>query len=289
MPGEELKYKMHAYEVKPPVAVWDAIAEELEEHPVQKPLVEKMRSYEVAPPASAWRTIVAALKAEAPAKIISLQQTYRWAAAAAVILLLTAAAYYFFDHSATDRTIVHAQGASNPSNVNEQMLADNRDEDADSRKPISHARLASASGYDREKLYNDNNILPLSYVEDADPFPGNEQSISVTPRPILAANGELIQDKSVINPHNEKYISITAPNGQQTKISSRLINAMHYLTASGPEQGTDDMMDTENTWQERIHQWRAKLLQSAFVPSSGNFLDILEMTELVDEEKKEEQ
>jgi hypothetical protein len=303
----ELKHKMHDYEVNPPQGVWNSIAEELQEHEqlvhasdqhsplalVSDPgpsttLATKMHAYKVTPPASVWRNIIAALKAGAPSKVIASQKIYRWSAAAAVILL--AGGYYFLNYSDTARNIVHTKAAANTANENGQTNPDSYSSANNGKAALSAVRLTSSTRYNREKIYDDEEdikILPLSYVEDTDPLTGDDQTISVTPRPILTSSGELIQDKSVINPHNDEYISITAPNGQQTKISSRLINAMHYFASSNNTEKKEAEGDNKkDAWQQRINQWRKKVLQSAFIPSSSNFLDILEMTELVEEKEQ---
>lgn len=276
----ELKHKMYDYEVKPPQAVWDSIADGLEEQELLNPLAEKMRAWEVTPPAVVWRKIAAALKAGAPAKVIAFRKIYRWSAAAAIILM--AGAWYFLNYSDTARSVVRTNMKTNMQSESEQASQEAYSSTTNNKVFASPVKLVSSSRYNTQKIYSDEDIriLPLSYVEDADPFAEN-QIISVTPRPILTADGELIQDMSVVNPHNDKYISITAPNGQQTKISSRLINATHYLSSNSINEDED----TENTWQQRIQQWRKKILQSGFVPSSSNFLDILEMTELVDDKQ----
>lgn len=281
----ELKHKLYNYEVKPPQAVWNSIAGGLEEDagqipaPALTPLSKKMLAYEVKPPAIVWRNIVAVLKTGTPAKVIALGKIYRWTAAAAVIMI--ASAWYFLSHSDTAKSVVHTNTTANKPGGTEAN--DNDNDVAASKVFVSPVKLVS-SNHSRRKVYDDEEdtkILPLSYVEDADPL-SNNQTVSVTARPILTASGELIQDMSVVNPHNDKYISITAPDGQQTKVSSRLINAMRYFSNSKLDPQAKD-----STLQQRIHEWRNKILQSGLVPSSGNFLDILEITDLVDEKKQQ--
>ena len=275
----ELKHKMYDYEVTPPQAIWDSIAGGLNEQAQIKPLAEKMRAYEVKPPAAAWRNILAALKGEAPVRSIAFRKVYRWSAAAAVILL--AGAYYYLNYSDTAQSVVHTDTSVNSTDESEQTLQETASNTTGNKVFVSPVKLV-ASSRNRQKVYaeEDSRILPLSYVEDADPF-SDERTISVTARPILTASGELIQDKGIVNPHNDKYITITAPNGQQTKVSSRFINAMGYFSNSQLDPKAKD-----STLQQRIHEWRTKIMQSGIVPSSSNFLDILEITELVDDQQQ---
>lgn len=282
--SDELKHKMYDYEVNPPEAVWDSIAGELEEDAALNPLREKMQAYKVMPPKAAWRNIVAALKKETPVKNIAFKKIYQWSAAAAVIL--SVGAYYLLNYSHTGKVIHDKNTLVNNANETEQTSSNSYSHVIANKEDLASAvKHIAADRFSRRKMYDyeDARILPLSYVEDAEPII-DEEAASVTPRPILAASGELIQDKSVVNPNNDEYISVTAPNGQQTKISSRFINAMPYFNTNN----SDKMEASENSWQQRIHEWRKKILQSAFVPSSGNFMDILEMTELVDEDEKKQ-
>lgn len=275
----ELKHKMYDYEVKPPKAVWDSIAGGLEEQEALKPLVKKMRAWEVTPPPAIWRNILAALKGETPVRRIGSRYIYRWSAAAAAVLVVAGA--WYFNYSDTAGETETSTVMTSPDDIEPQSSGENVSSD---KVFVSPVKLVSSPRRNRQAIYEDEviTVLPLSYVEDASPV--NSEYISVTPRPILTASGELIEDMSVVNPHNDKYVTITAPNGQQTKVSSKLVDAIRYFNSIKPDPAAKD-----STLQQRIHEWRNKILKSGFVPSSNNFMDILEMTDLVEEKEEKKQ
>lgn len=294
--SELLKYKMTDYEVIPPKAVWDTIEKDLEEQKSFAPIADKLYPYEAEPPADAWENILQGLdnklqpvRGRARSISISKPKIVRWLAAATIIGLLLTGSYFFLNNSPspainssaityTDNNEVETKGT-----VKDTYTPRN----TPSLTPRSGRTYHSSYHENNQKRYyaininNNNYERPLyrARVEDADHIT-DDLDISITPRPILNDAGEVIQDMSIVNPSNDKYITITAPNGQQTKISSKLASAILYL--SGYEQSGDHTIDSE-TWSRRIREWRDKIMQSTFVPSSNNFLDILEFSELIRE------
>jgi hypothetical protein len=80
------------------------------------------------------------------------------------------------------------------------------------------------------------------------------------------------------------YISVTGPNGEQTRISTKFANYLMYLNKDGGdnEEYIDYLIRNSNFWKTRFEQWRNKILQQAsFIPSSTNFFDIIELKELL--------
>lgn len=274
---DDLKHRMYDYEERPPAALWDSIAANLEEEALVKSMAERLKAWQVVPPATAWRNILSALKQEAPVRHIRFGRTYKWSAAAAVILV-AGSLFFLNKHTGSEDTAKPSMASS--ANPSTEDLA-KEENDSGNKGFVSPVKLVSSPRHNRQKAYNDEQaaILPMSYVESASPV--TDELISITAKPILTSSGELIQDMSVVNPHNDKYVSITAPNGQQTKVSSRLINAVRYFSDSEPDLNAKDTV-----LQQRVHEWRKKIMQSGFVPSSNNFMDILEMTDLVSEKKQ---
>lgn len=283
----QLKNKMADYEVIPPNSIWESIANKLEEIPSATPLPfsEKMNAYEVPPPPAAWQDILAGLekidaKESAHVKRIFSIHSFKWLSAAAIFGFLVIGSYYFLNKS--------DQGKNNIASNNSIGTIDQEKEIVVRKKHISATlpvRLAMVNHEDNGTKNNNSNEdyknLHWTSLEEAAPIILNEHKIYITPRPILNAKGELIQDMSVINPNNNKYINITAPNGEQTKISSKLASMLHYF---GSTTNNDfSFNDNCNAWQQRINEWRQKVIRSGLVPSSTNFLDIVEFTKLIEE------
>lgn len=285
---------MNAYAPPPPEEAWDNISQQLNDSPaISKFLVYKMKAYEVAPPEDAWNEIKRNIQ-QTPVRKLP-PRLYQWLAAAAIVTGLLLLATNFFSTSSIDQQNIQTansailnsdlsektstpptyksqpDAAVKPATANESNLQ--TPASRNTYAAIIHTPADAASRPLRSSNIDKNGIESLS----------PDLTINVNPRKILNENGELIQDMSVVNPDNEKYISITAPNGQQTKISSKLAIALKYLsTQSGPEGVPFSSSDTEN-WKRLITEWRSRIMQSAYVPSSFNFMDILEFSELIKE------
>lgn len=272
---------MKNYEVSPPGEVWNAIVQELDERKSLASLTARMTAHEVAPPPASWQQIQATLntnKKEATVKKITATGIVSWLSAAAILGFLLVGSYYFLNNSEQVPAINSDRSFSHNSDEKKTAIP----EHTIHIKTVSPVKLAITSHYKRRagNYYTAPEIerdLYWASIEEAEPIIVDKQNISIDPKPILNANGELIEDLSLVNPGNKKYINITAPNGEQTTISSKLAGALHYF-------GTDDTKNkNSNTWQQRINEWRQKVMQSGFIPASSNFLDILEFTELIDE------
>lgn len=89
-------------------------------------------------------------------------------------------------------------------------------------------------------------------------------------------------NSSVNNATDARYITVISPSGSTTHISSKLNKAVKFMgnnTSSTPSANTTE----ERIWKEKITRWRTKILNSNYAPGSGNFLDIIELQQLVDE------
>ena len=116
-----------------------------------------------------------------------------------------------------------------------------------------------------------NRILPATEISP----------ISVTAPPIYDDNGNIIMDVNLVSAPDENYIIVTSPNGEQTKISRKFLKMLCMMNG-----GIDyNYMNAENyQWKMRFEEWRSKLLQQAsYIPTANNFLDIVDLKELLQE------
>ena len=81
---------------------------------------------------------------------------------------------------------------------------------------------------------------------------------------------------------------IAGPDGQMTRISSKFANVIRFLNANGndTEEYLDRVIKEGGLWKQRFKEWRQKILDSHFIPSSSNFLDIMEFRELLDDKQQ---
>lgn len=110
----------------------------------------------------------------------------------------------------------------------------------------------------------------------------NTSPISINGPSIRDTNGRIILDPDLVTaPGDKDYIIVTAPNGEQTRISSKFL----YLLSSLNEPDQTEYKDLPSWiragWKKRFNQWTVKIQQSSFVPSASNFLDVFELNELI--------
>ncbi len=115
---------------------------------------------------------------------------------------------------------------------------------------------AEASLYNRRKLEN----------PDSDPITGMDNTVTV-------ANGN--------------YISISGPDGQSVKLSSKFSNLVSYLNDTAPqnEELLDKIIRESAFWKTRFRKWREKMLNNTSAPAFTNFLDVVELGKLLEEKE----
>lgn len=291
-------------EAAPPPGVWDTISARLDTEfdAGEIKIAARLYDWETPPPSAAWDHIALALQLtpapqEAPAKVIRLP--FRKVAIAAAVLAIVGFLTWNFLNSAPDNTIV--QRTLVPT-------TDNNNTDNDVQvQPSLPAIDASIRGRRRTTInvarrVNAAETLRADYVSntmpEADPMDdirhaeidGLRAQITTLRNGIKAplikdASGNVIMDKSLIISRDNNYIIITCPNGEQTRISAKFLPVLTDLNATtDPAEYFDAVIRENNVWKSRFSQWRAKLMQQAsFAPTANNFLDILALKELIEE------
>ncbi|MBC8032775.1 MAG: anti-sigma factor [Chitinophagaceae bacterium] len=284
---EQLKNKMYNHEELPPRDVWSAIERELEGF--SPDVAARVGRYEATPPPDAWNHIAAVLEKESatPVRILARWRPARITAAAAVLIVLLTGAYYLSqrNNGRDESTASRATASSLSTDQQTESVAPQIDP-ADtlssysplkSKAPLSsyyvhHTPVKKRLSGSRERLLHSCATKNMEHVSE-------KLTVSISPHEILGESGEPIQDMSIVNPFNRKYVSITAPNGEPTRVSSKLAIAMPYLGMLD-HQGVSLQMEALN-WKQLIESWRERIIKSGFVPSSGNYLDILELSDLI--------
>ena len=70
---------------------------------------------------------------------------------------------------------------------------------------------------------------------------------------------------------------IPGPNGQTTRISVRFADIVNYFMIDSDENTKTD----HGRWKVIIDEWRQKTILSGYMPATGNFLDIVELSEFI--------
>jgi hypothetical protein len=299
VPAEEKNWATGIYlqEEVPPAGVWKDIAAALDTDAGsnwQTRLYEK----EAAPPEGVWASISAALDAD-NARVITMQPRtkskqfyFRMAAAAAVIVAIAGTALWFsgrrsFDNDmqtvAKNNTAEKAKPAAGPTAAatippvaaapqETQTVANTA-----AKKQVQPAGTKPAA----------NTIAPLEYVKNNEMafLPDNNPVLSNTKK-LPDNNGQVNTDIALMNAPANTYISISGPDGQSIRVSSKFASLVGYLT-DGPqkEERLDIIIRESAMWKATFRQWREKMTSNNAAPSFGNFMDIIEMGKLLNDKQ----
>ena len=294
-----LQNKLQQFEVAPPPEVWDKISRRLDEEFVtsDNQLAEKLENASIAAPAEAWEKISAELAGganieEQPAKVVFIYK--RIAVAAIVIGLLLLGSLYFLTSNKPENNLVNTvpQKTTPPStgvkpeqpklpDTGNNALTANKEEPAqkvrkDVSRPIPRPRILAENIPANEYPANPEQA-PLYDLHTVSAL----QPVSVSAPPLRDKKGNIILDASLISNPDDKYITVTGPNGKQTKISSKFLSCLGYINATP----TSNDMDTRAIQcKTQFEEWRRKILaQPAFIPTANNFFDIFELKDLIQE------
>jgi hypothetical protein len=295
-------------EAAPPPGAWDTISTRLntEFDASESKIAEKLYDWETPPPSAAWGHIALALQItpapqEAPAKVIRLP--FRKVAIAAAVLAIVGFLTWNFLNSAPDNTniVQRTQEPTTPDNntttnndlpVQPSLPAIDASIGGRRRATINVARRVNATQALNANYVSSTmpEIDPMDDIQYAEVDGLRAQVITARngiKAPLIKdASGNVIMDKSLIITRDNNYIIITCPNGEQTRISAKFLPVLTDLNAAtDPAEYFDAVIRENNIWKSRFSQWRSKLMQQAsFAPTANNFLDILALKELIEEQ-----
>lgn len=299
--------KIHDISITPPPGVWSGITAQLDTElkADEASVGQKMYELLVMPPAAVWKKIAARLPQQ-PAKkegrLISMHSRKAIAAAAAMILLAIGAWYFSDKNNSTDIATVTPQ--EKPATVNERSSARLRTMDTEigerpvEREQLSQKPLAALTDVEtgiinrkygnrhgaRRTAWYDYQPIATSYsgMDDVQVEFTENNNPTVEAPLIRDAKGQVILDKKLISP-DDCYITVTSPNGEQTRISSKFLHIISAINQDVEPQDEFDLMTRESSlWKIRFSEWKEKFLhQASFVPTATSFTDILELRDLL--------
>lgn len=292
-----LTAKMLAYEVAAPATAFKNIFSALDnEESVQTvTAAERMYNYAVAPPVNAWKNIAVQLNSE-EAVVIPLQNNrgglrmiYRIAAAAVIsaIILVTAVLVTKKKNTGPGILAIEKEKPNNKQpltitpeeNTATTVLPASGTHKEKTRLPVQQPKPGTA------KIHA-NNPATMEYVK------GNEVA-ALAPNPaannkemLKNSNGQTPLDISLMNSPNT-YISITGPDGQTVKVSSKFSNLIGYLNDKNPatEENLDIIIKESAKWRATFAGWREKMTNNSVAPSLANFMDIIELSKVLEDKK----
>jgi hypothetical protein len=303
--------KMLDLSVTPPPGVWTGIAAQLnsELKADEASVAKKMYDLLVMPPASVWKKIAAQLPQQHTKKegrLITLHSRKAIAAAAAMVIL-TVGAWYFLDktNSVDNNTAARQSTTTTPAGNHSTThtrtpAADTEigERPAEQIDQLNSKPLAALSGEEtnlfnryanrhgaRRTAFYDYQPISTSYagVDEDHAIEFTDGNMPNVEAPLIRdANGQLILDKKLVAP-DECYITVTSPNGEQTRISSKFLHIISTINQEAEPQDYFDFMMQENSlWKIRFSEWKEKFLnQASLVPTPTSFTDILELKDLL--------
>ncbi len=292
--AENWSTEIYLKEATPPPGAWNEIAAALD-HTENKSWQTRLYEKEVTPPAGVWGAINTALDAT-DTKVITMQPGrsnkklyYRLATAAAVIVTIAGTALWYAGKQPSDTAIQPiAKNAPNNSPVNPAVIETAETTVLPASEAQEKQQPAAAIVKKQSKLpitqADDKNIPPLDYVKNNQMGFLPENPVLNNSKKLPDNNGQVSTDIALMETPANTYISISGPDGQSIRVSSKFANLIGYLS-DGPvkEERLDVIIRESALWKATFRQWREKMISNTAVPSLGNFMDVIEMSKLLNE------
>ena len=277
-----LRDKMYNYEVTPPANSWEKIKLALNEEANEFP--EKLRQYEVKPPVRVWEKINSELNAEQNIpvrkpdsyRVRRISPVLKYAAAAVLLIGLITFGVMKFSSKTSGENEFAEKGNKilpkdsstlpktefNTSETTSTITDQQRDDAAleESKKTYAKLDLSETNKRELRKAL----IKPVSLISSEssdDNYP--EVCFPDYIRKILA-NSPMINTA-------DRYIMLMTPDGNIIRVSKKWADLVCCVSG---EDEADECKD-------QLSKWRQKLATSSVAPSPANFMDILNMVELL--------
>ena len=215
-------------------------------------LKNRMYNYEATPPAGVWNAIVTELDGN-EAKVIPLKKkknnTFYYVAAASVVLILFSVIYFANRSSKSNEQFVSSTDKANDTSVSNNLIMTVPAEDKSIAKNSDNANLPKQN---KSQKGVPNQDQPKDRVNNNDSN--------------LLANNTAT-----------RYITIEGPQGQPVKISSKMASLI---------DSSETKVLTKPVWHKKIDEWKEIMKTNTLAPTPGNFLDIVELTKSLRDNKK---
>jgi hypothetical protein len=273
-------HKLLNAEIPPPDSAWHKIASELDKLEGTG-FVHKVTEASINPPEEVWKKVAAALDPPRTAKTFTLSRTWvKWTAAALVFGIIAVTAFNFLA-SDKNRNSVTAGTSETKNDTALTPRRNNNNSDASSTGAASSitssvgladngrqlpSRKGSLAARDQSQNPPRHAVIESAGIEKQDFLnteaePRISSNVSSTPANIIPA---------------PEYFVVMAPNGEKVRISSKFSDAVTSL------YGGDNV---DYFWKTRFDSWKSKLMTNpSFIPSAGNFLDIVELKDMLKEQ-----
>ncbi len=269
----------------PPKGMWENIANKLDNGNWQ----HRLLAHEETPPAGLWENITGKLNEAAP--VISIQKNrsriiYKMIVAAASVIAVVLLSVFFFNQKNTvDNNHIAATGTKkNIETIVPLMGATDTIKQQRTTASVEPVTKKIITNTKKTTAVEDDATPEIAYVK-------NNETAPLVTAPVLDKNqkltnslGEALNDISLMTTPNS-YISITGPNGETVKVSSKFSKLINYLDDKTPsaEEYLDKVIKEGTLWRGKFKNWRDKMINNSFTPSPANFMNIIELSSVVKE------
>lgn len=218
-------------------------------------LKNKMYNYETTPPEGVWESIVSELDRN-EAKVIPLTKkknnTFYYVAAASVALIIFCVIFF----------------ANRDSSFPDEPLITSTTDKANG--DTTHNNFIMTVPVEEKTMQKDNTI-----TNDKSTAQNKSQKGGLDDK----------QDKDVVNDSDSnllasntttRYMVIEGPQGQPVKVSSKMAMLI---------DSSETKVATKPIWNKKINEWKEIMKGNTLAPTTGNFLDIIELTKSLKDNK----
>ncbi|MGG9960711.1 hypothetical protein [Ferruginibacter sp. SUN106] len=291
----DLKTKMLAHEATPPIGALTNIFNALDKEDNQSApaYIERIKNHTEPAPVAAWSNIIAELDKE-EAKIVPLHSAsrklrsiyLRVAAAAAVVAIILWAILPLAKKTQPVDEPVATGSLKNATEQTAQTNSTTNNTIADTQK-ITPVKAGIANNQPKEiniqkGVNNLQDYIQGNQVADLAQVPSGSSK-----EKLQNSKGEIPMDIALMNTPNT-YISITGADGQTVKVSSKFSNLIGYLVEGNPDtqENIDVIIEESAIWRKTFAEWRDKMTYNTVALSFSNFMDIIELSKILEEKNK---
>lgn len=267
-----LRDKLENYEVTPPANAWDRITDALDDAHQADEFPARLYAMEVTPPAAAWDKIAASFESERqPEEAIFINQPsrfkqyLRYAAAAVVIGAVAFGILRWTGSSADDPT--GPSIAAKPAGPVVTSPAQTAGTSGTSPVPTNNAVDEQAKTISAEKL-----IARLDR-----PYKATRRANADVQTAVYNATANRSRSLYTYSDHvpsmADRYIMLMTPDGNFIRMSKKWGNLVCCVSGEDPDADCKD----------QLKKWQEKMATSSLTTSAGNFIDILQLVNSLDE------
>jgi len=219
----------------------------------------RMYNYETIPPEGVWKAIAAELDRN-EVKVIPMvktrNNTFYYIAAASVIIILFCLIFF------TNRSSKSA---------NEQLVTSSSNDKTQSDTEVNNNVIMTVPIEEKTILKNNTDtdeLLAQNKLQKSGP--NQKQNKEVIKKTDSTDNNLILSNTT------SRYITIEGPQGQPVKVSSKMATLI---------DSSETKVSSKPVWNKKINEWREIMKSNTLTPTPGNFLDIVELTKTLKDNK----